>query len=145
MIHTVQLAIADPVYAAALRDIITRSGPWHVVSVQQPDPRQKGVLVLDGDALDRLAVPLPNPERVVLITHKDPQRLSRAWDAGIVSVVAVEDSPGTVLLAIMAASLRTPKPQTAAAGGGNSPIPQYPPAPITPAVHPPSHKRAKIR
>ena len=27
-----------------------------------------------------------NPERVVLITRKDPQHLARAWEAGIVSV-----------------------------------------------------------
>ena len=50
---------------------------------------------------------------MVLITRKDPQRLSRAWEAGIVSVVSVDDAPSTVLLAIMAAALRVPKAQAA--------------------------------
>lgn len=145
MIHTVQLAIADPVYAAALREALTRSGPWHIVSVQQPDPRQKGVVVLDEDALDRLAAPLREPERAVLITRKDPQHLSRAWDAGIVSVVTVEEPPATVLLAIMAASLRTAKAHAIAAGGANSPLPQHGPASFSPDPRHPSHKRAKIR
>lgn len=144
MIHTVQLAIADPVYAAALRDVLTRSGPWHVVSVRQPDLRQKGVLVLDEEALERLAEPLSAPERAVLITRKDPQHLSRAWDAGIVSVVTADDSPGTVLLAIMAASLRMPRVQAAGAGA-NCPISQHGPAPISSGSRPPSHKREKIR
>ena len=130
MINTVQLAVADPVYAAALRDALSRSGPWHVLSVQQPDPRQRGVLVLDEDALDRLPMPLSNPERVVLITHKDPQHLSRAWDAGIVSVVSNSDPPNTVLLAIMAAALRVPKSQAAAVLGGISPNPPSAAAPI---------------
>ena len=62
---------------------------------------------------NRLPLPLAHPERVVLITRKDPQHLSRAWDAGIVSVVSVDDAPSTVLLAIMAAALRIPKAQAA--------------------------------
>ena len=109
MINTVQLVLADPVYAAAVREALTRSGPWHIASVEQPDPRQTGVLVIDEDALDRLPLPLSHPERVVLVTHKDPQRLSAAWDAGIVSVVSVNDPANTVLLAIMAATLRIPE------------------------------------
>ncbi len=142
MINTVQLALADPIYAAAVRDALTRSGPWHVISVQQPDPRLKGVLVLDEDALSHLPTPLPNPERVVLVTHKDPRRFSLAWDAGIVSVVSVEDPPNTVLLAIMAAALRIPKAQ-AAIVGGISPNPQASAAPISPDPCPHSHKRIK--
>jgi hypothetical protein len=132
MINTVQLALADPVYATAVREALARSGPWHVVCVEQPDPRQKGVLVLDEDALNRLPLPLTSPERVVLVTHKDAQHLSAAWDAGIVSVVSVSDPPATVLLAIMAAALRVPKSQAAAVSGGISPNAPQTPAPITP-------------
>lgn len=138
--QTVQLAIADPVYTAALRDALTRSGPWQVVLTQQPDPRQKGVLVLDEDALDRLPLPLPSPERVVLITDKDPQHLSRAWDAGIVSVVSHKDPATTVLLAIMAAALRCPKAQAATVLGGISPTAS---APGSPESGQPNPKRAK--
>jgi hypothetical protein len=145
MINTVQLAVADPVYATALREALTRSGPWHVVSVQQPDPSQRGVLVLDEDALDRLLTPLCSPERVVLITRKDPQHLSRAWDAGIVSVVSHEDPPNTVLLAIMAAALRVPKAQAAVVQGGISPNDASASAPISPDLPDSSVKRTKIQ
>jgi len=142
MINTVQLALADPVYAAAVRDALTRSGPWHVVTVQQPDTRQRGVLVLDEDALAHMPMPVPDPERVVLVTRKDPQHFSVAWDAGIVSVVSVDDPPNTVLLAIMAAALRVSKTQ-AATVGGISPTAPGNLAPISPEEQQPSPKRFK--
>lgn len=143
MINTVQLVLADPVYAAAVREALTRSGPWHIASVEQPDPRQTGVLVIDEDALDRLPLPLSHPERVVLVTHKDPQRLSAAWDAGIVSVVSVNDPANTVLLAIMAATLRIPKADAATVGGGISPNAPQSVASITSESRPLPQKRLK--
>jgi DNA-binding NarL/FixJ family response regulator len=145
MINTIQLALGDPVYAAVLRDALTRSGPWNIVSVQMPDPRQKGVLVLDENALERLPLPLPNPERIVLVTHKDPQHLSAAWDAGIVSLVSVDDPPNTVMLAIMAAALRVQKAQAAAASGSLNPSAPQVSARITPDSRPPCHKRHKTQ
>ena len=66
---------------------------------------------------------MTNPERVVLITRKDPQLLAQAWEAGIVSVVSAEDPINTVLLAIMAAALRVAKSHGAAATGAISPSP----------------------
>jgi len=80
----------------------SRSCAWHVETVDRPDPSRKCVLVLDESAFARAAPPLSNPERVVLITRKDPQLLAQAWEAGIVSVVSEEDPISTVLLAIMA-------------------------------------------
>lgn len=145
MIQTVQLAVGDPVYAAALREALTHSGPWHIVSVTEPDPRQQGVLVLDEEALDRLPLPLADPKRVVLITRKDPQRLSRAWEAGIVSVVSVDDPPNTVLLAIMAAALRAPKARVASVTGGVCPTPPESPEPISPEQAAPAPKKHKIK
>jgi hypothetical protein len=106
MMRTVQLAIADAGYRAALREALSRSGPWQVECADVPDPSHSCVLVLDEPAFERLALPLANPERVVLIARQDPAALAQAWDAGIVSVVSIEDSPATVLLAIMAAALR---------------------------------------
>ena len=133
--HTVQFAIEDAVYSAALRDTLMRSGPWRVVPVSVPDLNQHCVIVMDEDTFDALAAPLAAPERVVLITRKDPQHMSRAWDAGIVSVVSVDDAPNTVLLAIMAAALRIPKVQAAAVHpGGNSPTGASRPAPIPPQI-----------
>jgi hypothetical protein len=77
-----------------------------VKAVDRPDPVLPGVLVVDEPAFRLLPLPLANPERVVLIIRHDPQLMAQAWEAGVVSVVSSEDSPTTVLLAIMAAALR---------------------------------------
>jgi hypothetical protein len=144
--QTVQFALADAVYSAALRDALVHSGPWHVVRVDNPDPSQMCVLVLDEDAFNRLPLPLAHPERVVLITRKDPQHLSRAWDAGIVSVVSVDDAPNTVQLAIMAAALRVPKAQAApASASGISPTRPIGTAPISSEIHHSGLKHCKPR
>ena len=118
--QTVQLAIMDAAYEMALRDALVRSGPWHVECVETPRPGETCVLVMDELCLNRVSLPLPYPERVVLLTRKDPANLSHAWDAGIVSLVSPDDPPSTVLLAIMAAALRVLKPQTSAPLGGIS-------------------------
>jgi len=144
--QTVQFALADAVYSAALRDALVRSGPWHVVRVDSPDPSQMCVMVLDEDAFNRLPLPLAHPERVVLITHKDPQHLSRAWDAGIVSVVSVDDAPNTVQLAIMAAALRVPRAHASpASSSGISPTRQIGTAPISSELHNSGLKHCKPR
>ena len=129
--RTVQLAMADTVYAAALRDALSHSGPWHVEVVERPNPEAPCVLVLDELNFERLTLPLAHPQRVVLISRQDPQLLARAWEAGIVSVASLEDSLPTVLLAVMAASLRVARGYEAA--GGNSPTAERIPARITPA------------
>lgn len=145
MIETVQLAVSDPVYAAALREALTDGGPWQVIPVERPEFGRRGVLVLDEEALERVRLPLPDPERVVLITRRDPRHLSLAWEAGIVSVVSADDDFNTVLLAIMAAALRAPKPRMAAAAGELSPTPPHKPASIPPRHRPPAVKKHKIR
>jgi len=119
--QTIQLAIADSAYEAALHEALVRSGPWHVERVKGPRPGERCVLVMDESCLNQLSLPLPFPERVVLLTRKDPAHLSYAWEAGIVSLVSPDDPPSTVLLAIMAAALRVPKPQAAAPSSGISP------------------------
>jgi hypothetical protein len=141
--QTVQLVIADPVYAAALREVLTRSGPWQIISRPEPDATLRCVLVLDEEAFHRLPLPLLCPERVVLITQRDSQHLSQAWEAGIMSVVSMDEAPNTVLLAIMAAGLRVPKSQTAAFLSGISPTGPAAPAPISPESSHASLKRSK--
>lgn len=136
--QTVQLSIADPVYAAALREALSRSGPWKVQPVEVPDPAQPGVLVIDEAAFERLLLPLHAPERFVLITRRDPQALSRAWDAGIVSVLSTQDPANTVILSIMAAALRVPR-----AAADSSPSAPPVAAPIAPAPQSASPKRQK--
>jgi len=120
--QTVQLAIEDPAFERALREALARSGPWRVESIDASAPGERCVLVMDEVSFSRLPLPLPHPDRVVLLTRKEPANLSHAWEAGIVSLVSPDDPPSTVLLAIMAAALRVPKSQAAASlGGGISP------------------------
>jgi hypothetical protein len=145
MMQTVHLAIADPVYRASLREALLRTGPWQVESVEAPDPRERCVLVLDEESLDRVDLPLLYPERVVLITSKDPEKLSHAWEAGIVSLVSAHDPPNTILLAIMAAALRVPKPQPAATFSGISPSRQASAASISPHARLSGSKRCKTQ
>jgi hypothetical protein len=138
MVQTVQLAISDGAFSAAVREALSRTCAWHVESVESPDPSRSCVLVLDDRAFERLSLPLTNPERVVLITRKDThQVMAQAWEAGIVSVVPVDDPINTVLLAIMAAALRVAKSRSAATPSGISPSSESSVAPISPH-HPPS-------
>jgi len=142
--QTVQLAISDSAYEAALREALARSGPWHVECVEAPKPGERCVLVMDEVCLSRTSLPLSYPERVVLLTRKEPANLSHAWDAGIVSLVSPDDPPSTILLAIMAAALRVPKPQTAVALGGISPSRPTSAAPLSPEPPLAGAKRCKI-
>jgi hypothetical protein len=145
MMQTVQLSIADSVYAASVREALSRSCAWHVESVDRPDPSQHCAMVLDETAFVRLPLPLSNPERVVLITRKDPQLLAQAWEAGIVSVVSEEDPISTVLLAIMAAALRVAKFHSTVAPSGISPNVSSVSASIPPSNRTFGSKRCKIQ
>jgi hypothetical protein len=145
MMQTVQLAIADGMYAAALREALSRSCAWHVESVGRPDPTQHCVMVLDQSALQLLPLPFSNPERIVLITHRDAQLMAEAWEAGIVSVVSEQDPISTVLLAIMAAGLRVEKPHGPLSPSGISPTSGTVHAPIPPDHRNPVPKRCKTQ
>jgi hypothetical protein len=145
MMQTVQLAIADGTYAAALREALSRSCAWHVESVGRPDPTQHCVLVLDQAGLEKLPLPLANPERIVLITHRDAQLMAEAWEAGIVSVVSEQDPISTVLLAIMAAGLRVDKPHSFLPPSGISPTAGTGPAPLPPEHRISTSKRCKTQ
>jgi hypothetical protein len=144
MMQTVQLAISDGVFSAAVREALSRSCAWHVESVDRPDPSQNCVLVLCGQAFERLSLPLTNPERVVLITRKDThEMMAQAWEAGIVSVVSADDPINTVLLAIMAAALRVAKSHDAAAPRGISPSSESSVAPMSPHHRPSGSKHLR--
>lgn len=144
MMPTVQLAVADRGFAAAVREALSRSCACRVESADRPDPRREGVLVVDEAAFAQLPLPLSNPERVVLITRKDPELLAQAWEAGIVSVVSGEDPINTVLLAIMAAALRVAKSHNVAIPSGISPSRALSSAPIPPQNQISRSKRCKI-
>ncbi len=106
---TVQIAITDNSYATALRDLLVRSGAFKVLFVDCPDQDRAGVMVLDTEHLELLMSPLPNPERIVLIAPNDPQCLSKAWEAGVSSVIFDKDPLNTAVLAILSARLRISK------------------------------------
>jgi hypothetical protein len=145
MMQTVQLSIADGAYATTVREALTHSCAWHVESVNRPDPEKHCVLVVDEIALAQLPLPLSNPERVVLITRKDPQLLAQAWEVGIVSVVSEEDPIATVLLAIMAAALRIAKTSVVTVPRGISPNQSPDSAQIPPYNRTSGSKRCKIQ
>ncbi len=146
MMQTVQLALSDRAYAAAVREALCRSCAWHVEPVDRPDPSQGCVLVLDETAFEQLPLPLSNPERVVLITREDTHlMMAQAWEAGIVSVVSADDPMNTILLAIMAAALRVAKSRGAAASSGISPNPRTESAQISPQNRTTSSKRCKFQ
>ena len=104
--ETIQVAIANASYATALRELLARNAGWRILSVQAPDPRIEGVIVVDSQSLDGLPRAFENPQRVVLITPNEAPHLAKAWEAGIVSVVFEDDPINTAILAIMAARLR---------------------------------------
>jgi hypothetical protein len=145
MMGTVQLSIADAVYAGHLRDALSRSGPWQVEFVDRPHQDEPSVLVLDEFTFGRLLQPVANPERVVLITRQEPAVLAQAWEAGIVSVVSSQDSVATVLLAIMAASLRIAKPHAVPVASVISPNPAVSAARLSPDNQISRSKRCKTR
>ena len=147
MMQTVQLSITDALYAASLREALSRNCAWHVESVERPDPSRHGVMVVDQGAFERLPLPLSNPERIVLISRQEPGLLAEAWEAGIVSVVSQEDPLNTVLLAIMAAGLRAGKPRAVGeshAPSAISPRVETAPASIAPQNRISGRKRCKV-
>ena len=118
--ETIQVAIANASYSTALRDLLARNAGWRILSVEAPDPRMEGVIVVDSKSIDGLPSAIENPQRVVLITPNEAPHLAKAWEAGIVSVVFEDDPMNTAILAIMAARLRATKaarPDAAAAPG----------------------------
>src|SRR5579884_1401154 len=106
---TVQVAIGDADYARNICALLRREGRYSVVVVDHPNLQMDGVVVLDSEHLEGLDLGAEAPERFVLVTRKDPDKLARLWNAGIRHVVFEEDSPNTAQLAVSAAELRQPR------------------------------------
>jgi hypothetical protein len=110
--RTIALGLSDTKYALALRDLLAKDAALQDCVVRpagEPCTGEWAVLVVDAAHLDRLPRPLPHPERVVLVTGNAPEQLTRAWEAGILSVVFEHDPLSTALLAILAARYRACK------------------------------------
>jgi len=71
-------------YAATVREALCAVARGTSKQSIAPDPSQK--CVPDSGRIGIRPLPLPpvQPERVVLISRKDPQLLAQAWEAGIV-------------------------------------------------------------
>ena len=106
---SIQIALSDTAKADALRVLLARSTPVPVLCVESPDYEDACAVVLDGLRFNAQAGPLTHPERIVLITNKDPTRLREAWEAGVNSVVFDKDPLNTTVLAVMSARLRYQK------------------------------------
>jgi len=105
---SVQLAVRDRRYAAALADLLRKDGSHDVVFVDSPRLAVDGVIVADGGLPENLLLFEAEPERFVVIIRKDAGILSGVWDAGVRHVVFEGDSPVTAFLAVIAAELRNP-------------------------------------
>ncbi|MBI5280190.1 MAG: hypothetical protein HY858_00810 [Candidatus Solibacter usitatus] len=113
----IQVALSDVAKADALRALLARSTPVPVVCVDSPDYEGACVVVLDGERFGESAGCLPHPERVVLITRNDAGHLKEAWEAGVSSVLSDQDPLNTVVLAVLAACLRSGAAWPKSAGG----------------------------
>lgn len=114
---TIQMALKNSEYAEALRGLLLRDGAHRVYSVERPDLRLDGVIVVDGSQAQNFSLMEREAERFVVITRKGSDQLNRIWDAGVRHVVFEGDSPATAHLAIIAAELRLPKSNIAGAAG----------------------------
>jgi hypothetical protein len=113
--RTIELALDDASYAQALQNLLAKDAAFQDCVVRpssepEPESDDPAVLVLDGAHLEHLSHPLAHPERVVLIAKNAPEQLTRAWEAGIVSVVFDHDPLSMAMLAILAARYRACKP-----------------------------------
>lgn len=107
---TVQLAVRNRRYAAALADLLRQDESRDVLFVDSPRPLVDGIIVVDGRP-ENLLLLEAQPERFVVVTGNDANILSSVWHAGVRHVVFEGDSPATAFLAVVAAELRNPQPR----------------------------------
>jgi hypothetical protein len=105
---TIQLALHNSDYAQSLRNLLLRDGAHRVFIVDQPDLWLDGVVVFDGKRIENFSMLDREPERFVVVTPKNSDRLERIWDTGVRHVVFEGDSPTTAHLAIIGAEMRLP-------------------------------------
>ena len=103
----IQLALSNTAKADLLRGLLCRSTQLPVHCVDSPCVEDACVVVVDPPHLRMMPSPLAFPDKVVLITQNDANHLKDAWEAGVNSVVSDQDSPNTVVLAILSACLRS--------------------------------------
>jgi len=117
---TVQIIMANRGYARELERLLIRDGKHRVLQLESPDQNQAGVVVMDESSFNEFEKIPCQPEQVVLVAGHESSLLTRAWEAGLRSVVYNDEPIQTTLLAVIAAELRLLKQAS---------MPWAPPAP----------------
>ena len=106
MVDRIQVTLANRLEAEQLRRVLLNTCSLNIEISAQPDPAYGGVLIVDTDCLEKLDGALAHPERAVVLARRgDEVGRTRAWNAGVKTVVFHDDPPHTVVLAVMAAQL----------------------------------------
>ncbi len=103
---TVQIIMADRKYATELERLLVRDGQHRVLQLDAPDESESGVVVLDSGSFQEFEEAASHPEKVVLVAGHEEGLLTKAWEAGLRSVVYEDEPIQTTLLAVIAAELR---------------------------------------
>lgn len=102
---TVQVAIQNREYADSVRHLLLHDGKHRVQIVESPDMTSSGVIIIDAASLDHLSLLPTDHDRVVVIAHKDSEKLSKVWDAGLRQVVFYGDPPQIVVAVVLGVEL----------------------------------------
>ncbi|MCU0227498.1 MAG: hypothetical protein MUF01_07640 [Bryobacterales bacterium] len=103
---TVQIIMADSRYASELGRLLLRDGQHRVLHLDALDEAESGVVVMDSHHFQDLSLPPCHPDQVVLVADHQEALLTKAWEAGLRSVVYADEPIQTTLLAVIAAELR---------------------------------------
>jgi len=103
---TVQIIMANRKYATELERLLVRDGRHRVLQVDAPDECEAGVVVMDSGSFHEFQEAPCHPEQVVLVVGHEEGLLTKAWEAGLRSVVYDDEPIQTALLAVIAAELR---------------------------------------
>ncbi|MBV9771556.1 MAG: hypothetical protein JOZ32_18440 [Bryobacterales bacterium] len=102
---TVQVTIQDLEYANCIRKLLSRDGSHRVHLVERPDVNLDGVIMVDAAHLDVDWVLANEPERLVVIVHKERDNLLKIWDAGVKHVVFHDDPPHAARIVVLSVEL----------------------------------------
>jgi hypothetical protein len=102
---TVQVAIEDREYADSVRHLLLQDGRHRVQVLEKPDVTLGGVIIIDVASLDKFSLEPTDQDRLVVIAHKESDKLSKVWDAGLRHVVFYGDPPQRVLAAVLGVEL----------------------------------------
>ncbi len=103
---TVQIIMANREYASELGSLLVRDGQHRVLHLDAPDDSEAGVVVMDSGSFQEFQQPPCHPDQVVLVAAHEEALLTKAWEAGLRSVVYEDEPIQTTLLAVIAAELR---------------------------------------